>query len=139
MIREEIKQLNTGAADLRKFGLSVGGVLALLGFWFLYRHKGYYAYFLYPGLALVVLGLAAPKTLKAIYIGWMTVALVLGLIVSTLLLSLFYYLVMTPVGLVARCFGKDFLARQLDRNASSYWLLRKPSQSKAPADYERQF
>jgi len=27
MIREELKELKTGAADLRKFGLTVGGVL----------------------------------------------------------------------------------------------------------------
>ena len=92
MIREEIKQLKTGSRDLRKFGLMVGGVLLLIGLWFLYRHKVQYPYFLYPGLLLVVLGLTLPKCLKYIYIGWMTLAFVLGLIVSTVLLVVFFLL-----------------------------------------------
>ena len=137
MIREELKQLKTGAADLRKFGLTVGGVLLLLGLWFLYRHKGYYQYFLYPGGALVVLGLVIPKSLKHVYLGWMSLAFVLGLIVSTALLTVFFYLVVTPIGLVARIFGKDFLQRKLDPNAASYWLPR--NTSRAPADYEQQY
>src|SRR5438445_6838175 len=112
MIREEIKQLKTGPRDLRKFGLTVGGVLSLLGLWFLYRHKAHSPYFLYPGLLLLLLGLAVPRTLKEIYIGWMALAFVLGLIVSTVLLTGFFYLVVTPIGLAARCFGKDFVERR---------------------------
>src|SRR5213594_3245035 len=98
MLREEIKQLKTGPRDLRKFGLTVGGVLLLLGLWFLCRHKAHYPWFLYSGLLLFGLGLAVPRSLKQVYIGWMTLAFVLGLVVSTVLLTLFFYLVMTPIG-----------------------------------------
>ena len=48
-IREDIKQLKTGDRDLRKFGLMVGGVFARLGLLFLWRHKAFYPYFLWPG------------------------------------------------------------------------------------------
>jgi hypothetical protein len=139
VIGEEIKQLKTGPRDLRKFGLSVGGVLCLLGVWFLYRHKAHFPYFLYPGLLLVVLGAALPRSLKEVYIVWMAVAFVLGLIVSTVLLTLFFYAVVTPIGLAARCSGKDFLARKWDGQAPSYWLVRDHSKPKAAVDYERQF
>ena len=139
MIREEIKQLKTGRRDLRKFGLTVGGFLILLGLWFLFRHKAHYPYFLYPGLLLFVLGLALPKWLKYIYIGWMTLAFVLGLIVSTVLLVVFFFMVMTPIALLARCFGKDFLARKWDAKATSYWLPRDHSRPKQAAEYEQQF
>ena len=139
MIIEEIKQLKTGPRDLRKFGLTVGGVLGLLGLWFLYRHKAHYPYFLYPGLLLLVLGLAVPKSLKHLYIVWMTLAFVMGMIVSTVLLTLFFYVVVTPIGLAARCFGKDFLGLKLDAKASSYWLARDQSKPRQAADYEQQF
>src|SRR5436309_1127614 len=109
MIVAEIKQLKTGPRDLRKFGLTVGGVLLLLGIWFLFRHKAHYPWFVYPGCVLMALGLALPGSLKHLYIGWMTLALILGFIVSTVLLTGFFYVVMTPIGLAARCFGKDFL------------------------------
>ncbi len=39
MIRDEIKQLKTGARELCKFGLLVGGVFALLGLILLLRHR----------------------------------------------------------------------------------------------------
>jgi hypothetical protein len=139
MLREEIKQLKTGPSDLRKFGLTVGGALSLLGIWFLFRHKAHYPYFVYPGLLLLVLGLVLPKSLKQVYVGWMAVAFFLGLLVSTVLLTLFFYLVVTPLGLAARCVGKDFLKRRWDAKATTYWLPRDHTKPRPPPEYEHQF
>lgn len=138
MIREELKHLKTEPRDLRKFGLMVGGVFLLLGLWFVFRHKPWHAWFWIPGALLIAMGAAVPRALKQIYLGWMSLALVLGLIVSTLLLTLFYYLVVTPIGLAARLFGKDFLERKFS-SAPSYWLVRAASGPKQPSDYEQQF
>jgi hypothetical protein len=139
MIREELKQLSTTPRELRKFALLVGGVFAALGAWFLFRHKPAGPWFVGPGALLVLLGLAAPKTLKPVYLGWMAMAFLLGIVVSTVLLTLFYYLVITPIGLAAQLMGKDFLSRKLDRAAGSYWLPRDRSVPRKPADYEQQF
>src|SRR6267378_7769592 len=114
MIREEIKLLKTGPHELRKFGLLVGAVFALLGIWFWWRDKARYPYFLVPGAVLVVLGATVPRALRLIYIGWMSVAFLLGFVVSNILLTLFFYVVVTPIGLAARLTGKDFLNRKLD-------------------------
>ena len=83
-------------------------------------------------------GLLAPRVLKYIYIAWMALAFVLGFIVSGILLTLFFFLVITPIGWVARCFGNDFLSLKLDRRTPSYWLPRE-RKTKKPSDYERQF
>lgn len=139
MIREELKHLSTTPRDLRKFGLLVGGVFALLGGWFLFRHKPVGPYLLAPGALLMLLGLVLPRILRPIYIAWMAMAFVLGLIVSTILLTLFFFLVITPTGLIARLLGKDFLSRKLDRRATSYWLPRDRTTARPPSDYERQF
>ena len=138
VIREELKHLKTEPRDLCKFGLMVGGVFLLLGLWFVFRHKPWHAWFWVPGAFLVVFGALVPKALKQVYIAWMSLALVLGLIVSTLLLTLFYYLVVTPIGLAARLCGKDFLERKFS-DAPSYWLLRAASGQKPSAEYEQQF
>ena len=79
-IREDIKQLKTDARDLRKFGLMVGGVFAALGLLFLWRHKGFYPYFLGPGVVLILFGAILPRTLKRVYIAWMSIAFVLGFV-----------------------------------------------------------
>jgi hypothetical protein len=139
MILQELKQLKTGRGELGKFGLTIGGVFLGLGLWFLYRHKAHYPYFLYSGLLLLVLGLAVPRSLKPVYIGWMALGFCLGLIVSTILLTVFFYLVVTPIGLAARCAGKDFLQRKWDAKATTYWLPRKRAKPKEASEYEQQF
>ena len=138
MIRDDLKQLKTGDRDLRKFGLVVGGVFAALGIIVLLRHKAHWPYFVWPGAALVLFGAIFPRALKYVYIAWMSVAFVLGFVVSHVILTLFFFLVITPIGLVARLFGKDFLSLKLDRHAASYWI-RRDRKAKSPADYERQF
>jgi len=137
-IRDDIRQLKTSPRELRKFGLVVGAVFALLGVLFLLRHKAHWPYFLWPGGVLVVLGAILPRALKWVYVAWMSVAFVLGFVMAHVILTLFFFLIITPIGLVARLFGQDFLSLKLDRGARSYWLPR-DKKLKSPAEYERQF
>lgn len=138
MILDDLKTLKTGARDLRKFGVLVGGVFAVIGVLCALRGRSYYPWFLIPGGGLVLFGLALPRALKQVYIAWMSVAIVLGFIVSNVILTLFFFLVITPVGLLARWFGKDFLSRKLQRETKTYWIPRRPRPA-APVDYEKQF
>ena len=41
-------------------------------------------------------------------------------------LGLLFFVTITPIGLVMRAFGKDFLRLRLDREAPSYWISREP-------------
>jgi hypothetical protein len=142
MLREDIKGLQVASpTDLRKFGLMVGGVFLLLAliFWIPKWHKAWYWWFIVPGAPLVVLGAILPRALKWIYVGWMTLAMLLGAVVSTILLTLLYFLMVTPLGLVARLAGKDFLSQKLEPHAASYWLRRDISKPKAKHEHEQQF
>ena len=139
MILKDIKELKTTHRDLRKFGLLVGAVFTVLGLIWWARGKPHFPWFLAPGLVLLAFGLAWPRALKYVYIAWMSLAIVLGFVVSTVLLTFFFFLVITPIGLLARLVGKDFLGLKLDRQAPTYWLHRQPKTPKTPADYERQF
>ena len=138
MILEEIKKLKTGERELRKFGWLVGGVFVALATLMWLRHKPYFPYFLVPGVLLIVSGFLFPKILKYVYIAWMSVAIVLGFVVSNVILTVFFFLVITPIGLITRLLGKDFLALKIDREASTYWIPREGA-TKTPAEYERQF
>lgn len=140
MLGDDIKELlKATTRDLRKFGLLVGGVFCFLGVCFFLRHKSFYWWMLVPGAPLVVLGAVLPRSLKWIYVGWMTFALTLGTIVSTILLTLLFYLVVTPTGLIARAVGKDFLTQKLDPSTVSYWILRETSRPKQKHEHEQQF
>jgi hypothetical protein len=139
MLREEIKLLKTGRQELRKFGWVVGGVFTLIGALMAVRGKPHFPWFLSPGVTLIAVGTILPLALKWIYIAWMTLALMMGWIVSNVILTLFFYLVVTPVGLVARLAGKDFLNRKMECRSQSYWTQRPAAEAIDRAQYEKQF
>lgn len=137
-IRQQINDLKTDTPDLRKFGLLVGGVLCVLGLLLLLRHKTNYPYLFWPGAGLIAFSAVCPRALKYPYIAWMTMAFALGFIMSQVILTLFFFLLVTPIGLVARLFGKDFLKRKRDLQATTYWIPRE-AKAKPPVSYEQQF
>jgi len=137
-IHEDLKKLKTGAPDLRKFGLTVGGVFILLGVLLLLRHRSSYLCFLGAGALLTAFGVIWPRALKYVYIAWMALAFTLGFIMSNVILTLFFLLFVTPIGLLARLFQKDFLARKWDKQAASYWI-QCGREMKTAKSYERQF
>ena len=139
MLREDLKKLKTEPADLRRFGLTVGTVFLLLGCWSALRHKPAWPALIIPAILLLGLGASCPRRLRTVYIAWMTLAFVLGNLTAAILLTLLFFLVVTPMGLLGRCLGKDFLQRKRDPAAASYWVLRDPAALKQKRDYDQQF
>lgn len=138
-ILKEIKELQTGNKELRKFGLTVGGVfLGIAILWWL-RHRDYYIWPLIASLFLLLFGIVRPGILRWVYVAWMSIAFTLGFVMSTLLLTLFFYVVLTPVGLLAKCMGRDFLNRKWEPSASTYWIERDSTKKRTRSDYEQQF
>jgi hypothetical protein len=137
-IQADLKKLKTGVGDLRKFGLVVGGAFILLGVLLLLRHRSSYVAFCGAGALLAAFGVIWPRALKYVYIGWMTLAFALGFVMSNVILTLFFFLLVTPIGLLARLFQKDFLAQKWDKRAASYWIQCR-GEVKPANTYERQF
>src|SRR6266404_1682962 len=121
-IRQDIRELKTGPRDLRKFGLMVGGVFIAIGLLFLLRHKPSYPFFLWPGVALVIFGALIPRALKYFYIAWMALAFALGFVMARIILTVGFFLLVTPIALVGRLFGKYFMNRKWQREATTYWI-----------------
>ena len=107
---------------LRKFAITTGIVLALI-FGLLIPWLFDHAYPYWPWAILAVLtiwGLAAPVTLRPVYKGWMTFALILGKVTTPIVLGIAFFLVFLPVALVFRLLGKDPMQRKFDRGRTSY-------------------
>ncbi len=65
-----------------------------------------------------------PSRLRPIHNVWLKIAHFVGLVITALILSLMYYLVITPAALIKRLFGGRPLPTKPDRAASSYWVAR---------------
>jgi Saxitoxin biosynthesis operon protein SxtJ len=129
----------SASAELRRFGLTVGGMFVLLGTLSRWRGHVWPPAVLIPlGVALIVPGLVAPGILGPVQRAWMGGARVIGEVNSRIILGIMYFLVFAPVGFVIRAFVRDPLDRKLDDGKPSNWIPR-PRTAVEPARYEQQF
>ena len=138
VIIEDLKNIQSTPRDLRSFGLGVGAVLALIGGLLLWRQSPAYPYFLCAGGALVVLGLLLPRVLMPLQKVWMGFAVIMGWFMTRLILGILFYLILTPLSLSMRLFGKRFLDKKPDPSLDSYWH-RRENNAGGKERYERQF
>lgn len=89
------------------------------------------------GFIIFLISMISLKLTKMIYLGLTLVTLPIGWTVSFILLAIFYYLLLAPLGLIFRLMGRDALCRRFDPKAKSYWLSRQPP--KGPEQYFHQF
>lgn len=113
--------------EIRKFGLIAFIFFALLCALGLWRQKAIPIY-LFGVLSLLGLGfILIPSLLMPVYTIWLKFAHLIGRIVTILILTVAYYVVITPFALVKRLFGGAPLPLKPDKNASSYWVARTES------------
>ncbi len=136
MLLDEIKNIQSSKKELRKFGLSVGGVFFVLGLVLFYfgRFNGYYLLAL--GGALIAFGAVVPSLLLPLQKVWMGLAVVMGWFMSRFIITIMYIFVLTPIALIGKAVGKRFIEVEIDPKARTYWKRCAP---KGKGEYEKQF
>ncbi|MBN1360058.1 MAG: hypothetical protein JW993_05680 [Sedimentisphaerales bacterium] len=86
------------------------------------------------GVLIWLSGLVSLRLTRYIYVVMTALTLPIGFVVSLLLMSVFYFGLITPIGLVFRLIGRDVLHRRFDRDAPSHWVDHRQT-----ADMERYF
>lgn len=124
--------------EVKKFGLLFGTISSGIAFYIVLRGGDAWPWFVFPAAFFFGTGLFAQRVLRPIHATWMRFAHVLAWVNTRILLGLFFYLVMTPLGVIMRLAGKDFLDEKIDRSASTYWSKRE-EQPLDRARYERLF
>ena len=112
--------------NLLVFGYGLCVILAFIG-WRVYSHHGFIFVhgILFAGIVFfLVITKFRLDILEKIYYRWMKVAGVIGHIFTTIVLSVFFYVIFGVVGILLRLLRKDFLERGLDRAAKTYWITR---------------
>ncbi|MDH3719217.1 MAG: SxtJ family membrane protein [Planctomycetota bacterium] len=107
------------------FALFVGIVGAIL----IYRfHVNIAAFVLWAiSAVLIVIYYVIPAVRRPVYLGWMYAVMPIGWVISHVLLTGIYLLLITPIGLLMRLVGYDPMKRRFDRSAETYWVTREPT------------
>ncbi|MBI4367843.1 MAG: hypothetical protein HY588_00450 [Candidatus Omnitrophica bacterium] len=136
-IKSKWNQIEAEPKTVRKFGFILAGILFVLGAIALFR--GHQQYWIEWPLGVIIwaLALAAGAPLKYLYRAWMLAAEGISWVLLRLILGIFYYFILSPVGLMMRVFRKDLLDQKIERRAPSYW--KKRTGPSAREQYERLF
>ncbi len=122
-VRIELNTLRIDARSMRLFAYAMTAVLTVFAGLLFWQNAWVWLPILLAVFAclLVILGTFAPLTLRRIYHHWMAMALTLGWLVSRLLLTLIFCLILTPLGLLLRLAGKRLMDTKRDPGRSTYW------------------
>ncbi len=126
-----------GSSD-RAFGLVFTAVFAIVGLWPLAGGGPLRIWALGVAAAFLAAAAIRPKILAPLNRIWTGIGLFLHRIANFVVLTLMFYLVITPTGLMLRLFGKDPLRLRLEPGARSYWIERRPP-GPAPETIKQQF
>lgn len=133
--------LNPDRKTLRQFGVIafIGfGILALLA----YYEKLIFAFglgnarltvvgvFVAIGTVALFFSLVFPKANRFLYVGLTLLAFPIGFVLSYVIMGTLYFLIIGPIAIFFRLFGRDSLHRRYDPNAPSYWTEASPPRDK---------
>ena len=113
----------------RSFGIVFFTVFLILSLYPLVNSESIRIWSLIISIIFLVLGLLNSKILTPLNKLWFKFGILLGKIVSPFVMGIIFFLVVTPIGLIMRLFGKDVLNLKYNEK-KSYWIEKKGPKSK---------
>ena len=135
---EEVKNIKSKKRELRNFGITLGIIFLVISGFLFWKEKDSLTIFITISITWFFTAITIPSVLKPVYWIWMIVGIILGWFMTRVILSFLFYLVFTPIGLILRFFGKQFLELSWDNSKESYWNFRVNEDIKK-GSYEKQF
>ena len=109
----------------RSFGVIFFIVFLILGLWPLKNSGNPNLYIIGLAGIFLVLGILNSKILSPFNKAWIKLGEFLGTIIAPIVMALIYFVVLTPISLIVRIFGKDLLELKFLKKRETYWIKRK--------------
>jgi hypothetical protein len=113
----------------RSFGIVFFIVFLLIAFWPILNGEKIRIWSIILAIIFIILGLKNSKLLTPLNILWFKFGILLGKIVSPLIMSIIFFFVVTPIGVLMRILNKDLLNLKFN-NKDSYWIKKNDYKSK---------
>ena len=105
----------------RSFGILFFIVFLVIAIWPLKNSEAIRLWPIPFSIIFLILGLINSNLLTPLNIIWVKFGELLGRIIAPIVMGFIYFLIITPIGLIMRIFGKDFLSIKFSKH-NSYWI-----------------
>jgi hypothetical protein len=122
-------------ASNRSFGWLCGVVFLIIGLYPAWRGGGIRWWAVGIGIAAALLALIAPGILQKPKRAWLFLGFLLAQVVNPIVLSVLFFCIITPIGLIGRLLKRDPLRLKFEPERTSYWIER----TEAVSDMTDQF
>ena len=109
----------------KSFGILFFLVFLGLGLWPLTNDNSPNIYLIIISIIFLILGLLNSKLLSPLNSFWIKFGELLGKIIAPVVMAIIYFLILTPISLMVRLFGKDLLGLKFSKQLKTYWIKRK--------------
>jgi len=109
----------------KSFGLLFFVVFLIIGLWPLKNGESLNFYFIIASVVFLILGLLNSKLLSPLNKSWIKLGEILGIIIAPIVMALVYFVILTPISIIVRVFGKDLLGLKFLKEKETYWIKRK--------------
>ena len=109
----------------KSFGLLFFVVFLIIGLWPLKNGESFNYYFIIASVVFLILGLLNSKLLSPLNKSWIKLGEILGIIIAPIVMALVYFVILTPISIIVRVFGKDLLGLKFLKEKETYWINRK--------------
>ena len=106
------------------FGLLFFVVFLIIGLWPLINGGEPRVIFFPFAFIFLILGLINSKILTPLNKAWVKFGEFLGKIIAPIVMAVVYFVVLTPISIIVRVFGKDLLKVKFSDKNNSYWIKR---------------
>ena len=113
----------------KNFGIVFSIFFFLIFIYYFLQYEIFNFFILILSLIFFSLGIVNSKILSPLNYIWFRIGLILGKIISPIILAIIFFIVVTPVGLIMRLFGKDLLNLKYNKK-ETYWIKNTDPKSK---------
>ena len=109
----------------KSFGILFFIVFLGFGLWPITYEDKPNIYLLIISIIFLILGLINSKLLSPLNSIWIKFGELLGKIIAPIVMAIIYFIILTPISLIVRLFGKDLLGLKFTKQIKTYWINRK--------------
>ena len=109
----------------RSFGILFSIVFLVIGLWPITNENDPNIYLILISIIFLILGLLNAKILSPFNSIWIKFGELLGKIIAPIVMAIIYFIILTPISLIVRLFGKDLLGLKFTKQIKTYWIKRK--------------